>query len=114
MTARALNSATTNYRLDTSTSFSAGLNAGLTQVLSDGSNAYLYGNGRIGELQPSEFAYHLGDALGSVRQLTDSSGGVTLARNFEPYGDVQPSGTGQLTRLERAPICFLFHISFIR
>lgn len=30
--------------------------------------------------------YHLGDALGSVRQLTDSTGNVTLTKNYEPYG----------------------------
>jgi RHS repeat-associated protein len=75
------------------------MNAGLTQVLSDGGNTYLYGAARpsgamrIGELQAGGMAYHLGDALGSVRQLTDASGSVTLARNFEPYGKVL-GGTG--------------------
>ena len=73
-----VNSATTNYALD--------LNAGLTQVLADGTNTYLYGNGRIGELQPGGFMYHLGDALGSVRQLVDEGGVVKMARSFEPYG----------------------------
>ena len=56
---------TTNYTLD--------LNTGLTQVLADGTNAYLYGLGRIGEQQPEGWAYHQGDALGSVRQLTDTA-----------------------------------------
>src|SRR5574341_325255 len=79
--------ATTNYTLD--------LSAGLTQVLSDGSNTYLYGAMRIGELQPGGWAYHLGDALGSVRQLADATGNVTLARNFEPYGNTLSSvGSG--------------------
>jgi len=73
-----VNSATTNYVLD--------LNAGLTQVLSDGTNIYLYGNGRIGELQSGGFMYHLGDALGSVRQLTDANANVTMAQSFDPYG----------------------------
>lgn len=72
------NGVTTNYSLD--------LNAGLTQVLSDGTNTYLYGLGRIGEQQASGFAYHLGDALGSVRQLVDVSGVVQLMRSYEPYG----------------------------
>ena len=57
------------------------LNAGLTQVLSQTVTAnstittstYLYGVSRIGELQSSGFIYHLGDALGSVRQLTDAT-----------------------------------------
>lgn len=74
-----VDSVTTNYVLD--------LNAGLTQVLADGTNTYLYGNGRVGELQPTGFAYHLGDALGSVRQLANSTGTVTLARSYEPYGN---------------------------
>jgi RHS repeat-associated protein len=82
-----VNAATTNYALD--------LNAGLTQVLSDGTNTYLYGAMRIGELQAGGMAYHLGDALGSVRQLVDATGAVTLARNFEPYGSTLGSaGSG--------------------
>jgi len=82
-----VNSVTTNYALD--------LNAGLTQVLADGTNTYLYGNGRVGELQPAGFVYHLGNALGSVRQLTDASGGVTLARSYEAYGTpLTSAGTG--------------------
>jgi hypothetical protein len=75
-----VDSVTTNYILD--------LNAGLTQVLDDGTNSYLYGNGRIGELQPSGFAFHLGDALGSVRQLSDAIGDVTLAKSYEPFGSL--------------------------
>ncbi len=59
---------TTNYTLD--------LNAGQTQVLADGTNANLYGAMRIGELQSGEFAYHLGDTLGSVM----------MARSYEPFG----------------------------
>jgi len=39
-----VNSITTEYALD--------LASGLTQVLSDETNAYLYGAGRIGEEQP--------------------------------------------------------------
>ncbi len=82
-----VNGVTTNYVLD--------LAAGLTQVLSDGTNTYLYGNGRIGELQPGGFEYHLSDALGSVRQLTDTGGNVTLARSYEPFGnDLTSAGTG--------------------
>ncbi len=83
-----VDSVTTDYVLD--------LNTGLTQVLDDGTNTYLYGNGRIGELQPGGFAYHLGDALGSVRQLTDDVGDVTLARSYEPYGsELTSAGTGE-------------------
>ena len=85
----------TPYTVDPSASLRAGLAAGLTQVLSAGGTAYLYGNGRIGEEQPGGRAYHLPDALGSLRQLADSSANVTLARTYEPFGDpLSTVGTG--------------------
>ncbi len=68
---------TTTYVLD--------LAAGLTQVLDDGTNSYLYGNGRIAQVNTGT-EYFLGDALGSVRQMTDGSGVVKLARAYDPYG----------------------------
>jgi RHS repeat-associated protein len=64
------------------------LNAGLTQVLADGLNVYLYGVGRIGEEQPTGWQYHLGDALRSVRELVDPAQGVALALSYEPYGRI--------------------------
>ncbi len=71
------------------------MNAGLTQVLSDGANTYLYGNGRIAQAG-STTEYFLGDALGSVRQLADSAGAVTLTQSYAPYGEVTQSvGTSQ-------------------
>ena len=72
-------SVTTNYVLD--------LNAGLTQVLSDGTTTYLYGNGRVGEYN-GIWTYYAADALGSVRQIVDASGTVQFAQSYEPYGDV--------------------------
>ena len=90
---------TTNYTLD--------LNAGLTQVLDDGTNAYIYGNGRIAQSSivnqqypsgtMSEISYFLGDALGSVRQMTDETGTVTLARTYDPYGNVTSTGGASST-----------------
>ncbi len=83
--------------MDISTSLNAGLNTGLTQALSDGTHDYLYGHGRIAQLDTGALntEYFLGDALGSVRQLTDSSGAVTLARTYDPYGKVNTtSGAG--------------------
>jgi len=74
-----VNGSPTNYTVD--------LAAGLTQVLSDGSKSHLYGLGRIGEEQPGGWQYHLGDALGSGRQLANASAAVTLARSYEPFGD---------------------------
>jgi RHS repeat-associated protein len=82
-----VNGVTTQYTLD--------LNTGLTQVLADGTSTYLYGPTRLGEKQSAGFVYHLPDALGSVRQVTNSTGIVTLTRNYDPYGNVlNTSGTG--------------------
>jgi RHS repeat-associated protein len=79
----------------TPTSYTLDLARSLTQVLSDGMNAYLYGNDRLGEEQPGGWQYYLGDALGSVRQLADASVNVTLTRSYEPFGDpLQTTGTG--------------------
>ncbi len=77
---------TTNYTLD--------LAAGLTQVLDDGTNTYLYGNGRIAQVD-STTEYFLGDALESVRQLADTTGSVTLTQSYSPYGETVTSvGSG--------------------
>lgn len=74
---------TTHYVLDQA--------AGLTQVLSDGTYTYLYGNGRIGQFTAvsaaTDSAYFLTDALGSVRQLANSAGVVTLNESYDPYGE---------------------------
>jgi RHS repeat-associated protein len=72
------------------------LNAGLTQVLADGTNTYLYGLGRIVERQGTANEYYLGDALNSVRQIANDSGTITLARNYDPFGKIaQTVGTAQ-------------------
>ena len=53
---------------------------------------------RVGEEYPSGWQYHLGDALGSVRQLGDASMNITLARTYEPFGDpLSTVGTGTST-----------------
>ena len=75
----------------TVTRYTLDLEAALTQVLSDGSNANLYGVNRLAQVSSSETDYFLGDALGSVRQLVDTSGVVRLAKNYEPYGSAMQS-----------------------
>ena len=69
------------------------LNTGLTQALSDGRNTYLYGNSRIAQVDttdeyfPSASSGHrLGDALGSVRQMTDEDGDISYTAAYDPYG----------------------------
>jgi len=79
----------------TPTTYTLDLNAGLTQVLADGANTYLYGNGRIAEYAGVAAEYYLGDALGSVRQLANGSAGVVSAKTYQPYGSVMGSaGSG--------------------
>jgi len=71
------------------------LNAGLTQVLNDGTSAYVYGAGRIAQTNGTSTEYFLGDALGSVRQLSNSQSNITLAKSYQPYGGVMNSaGSG--------------------
>jgi YD repeat-containing protein len=81
----------TNYKLD--------LYSGLTQVLADGTNTYLYGNGRITQDDGNRIDYFLGDALGNVRQLvsgTAPDAKVILTREYSPYGEiVSQLGTGK-------------------
>jgi RHS repeat-associated protein len=83
------NGQTTHYTMD--------LNAGLTQVLQDGTNTYLCGAGRVAQYGANGPEYYLGDALGSVRQMVDASGNVTLGRNYKPYGGVLSSMGGGAT-----------------
>lgn len=73
------NGVATNYTLD--------LNAGLTQVLADGSNTYLYGVGRIAQYQTT-MQYFGVDALSSVRQLYNSTGQVVANTRYDPFGNV--------------------------
>ncbi len=68
---------TTRYVLDPA--------AGLTQVLADGTNAYLYGAGRIAQYQAS-MQYFGADGLGSVRQIYDASAQVIGSSRYDPYG----------------------------
>jgi len=64
------------------------LNSGLTQVLDDGTNTYIYGLGRIAQTNSTATDYFMTDALGSVRQLTNGSGAITYASAYDPYGVV--------------------------
>jgi RHS repeat-associated protein len=72
----------------TTTTYVMDLNAGLSEVLNDGTNTYTYGLERISQVGTEDTEYFLGDALGSVRQLADDTGAVTLAKDYGPFGDV--------------------------
>ena len=81
----------------TVTTYTLDLNAGLTQVLADGTNTYLYGHGRIAEYAGTTPDYFMGDALGSVRQLSNASKAVTLAQSYQPYGELLSTTGGGAT-----------------
>ena len=50
---------------------------------------------RIAQYSEAGPEYFLGDALGSVRQLVDANGDVTLAKDYKPYGEALTSaGSG--------------------
>jgi RHS repeat-associated protein len=59
--------------------------------------AYSLGTRPIAQ-NTTAWEYLLPDALGSVRQIADSSGNVTLAKSYEPYGTVLTS-TGTATSI---------------
>lgn len=79
--AKAVDSVTTTYVVAV---------LGLSQVLMETAGGesifYLYGHDLLAEESSSGWAWHLGDGLGSVRQLTDDSGQVTLAQGYTPFG----------------------------
>jgi RHS repeat-associated protein len=74
-----VNGIPTNYTLD--------INAPLVQTLSDGTNTYLYGLSRIAQ-HNIDAEYFIRDAVGSVRQLTNSISDVVLERVYEPFGTI--------------------------
>jgi len=79
----------------TLTTYTLDLNAGLTQVLADGGNRYVYGNSRVAQYAGANASYFLADGLGSVRQLADNTGLVTLADRCDPFdGALTSAGNG--------------------
>lgn len=84
-----INGLTTNYVLD--------LNTGLTQVLQDGTNTYLYGINRIAQSTAKQSEFFLADVLGSVRNLSNPLAEITLTQSYTPFGEVlNTSGEGQM------------------
>jgi RHS repeat-associated protein len=76
--------------------FSLDLHAGLTQVIESGSDAFLYGLGRLGGEIAGDWVYYLGDALGSVRGVSEADGGMALARWYTPFGEtLEDAGQGE-------------------
>jgi RHS repeat-associated protein len=80
-----VNGVPTDYTLD--------INQGLTQVLEDGTNRYLYGLQRIGEVQAEGSIYHLEDVIKSVRQLVTNDDEVIEGSAYKPFGTRLENGT---------------------
>jgi RHS repeat-associated protein len=76
---------------DGTTTYAQDLAAPLSQVLSDGTDTYVYGQERLRALGGP---WYVGDALGSVRQTLDDAGGVLGSVRYDPWG-VPTVGTPQ-------------------
>jgi RHS repeat-associated protein len=71
----------------------------IPQVISDGSNSYIYGPGGlpIEQIDTSgDASYYFHDSSGSTRALLDSSGAIGATFTYTPYGALS-SQTGTLT-----------------
>ena len=78
------------------TTFTWDVNASVPQVLDDGDFRYVYGLGRIAEVDGSDNAhYYLADGLGSTIALTDDSGTVENTYEYDPFGAVSASTGSQ-------------------
>ncbi len=60
-------------------------------MLQDGTNTYLYGVNRIAQVSETQTGYFLPDALGSVRDIADENGEITMTQSYTPYGEVMAS-----------------------
>jgi len=107
-TSQTVGGTTTEYVLDTSAGLSAGLAGGPSTALRPGlpevivattggsSTYYVQVGGQIlAQYGSGAWAYALPDHLGSVRQLTNAGGQVTLAQSFDPFGGLfEAAGLG--------------------
>ncbi len=72
------------------TTFTWDVNASVPQVLDDGDFRYVYGLGRIAEVDGSDNAYYyLPDGLGSTMALTDAAGAVENTYEYDPFGAIE-------------------------
>jgi hypothetical protein len=71
------------------------VNQGLPQIAleRDGNNAllrrYSYGARRVSQTAGSNTSYHLYDGLGSLVNLTSSTGSTQWTWSYEPYGQIR-------------------------
>ena len=61
----------------------------LSQILSDGTTSYVYGQERLFGQQSSTRTWYTTDALGSVRQTMNDTGAALGSIAYDPWGQVQ-------------------------
>src|SRR5512145_2872893 len=94
----------------TTTRYTQDLAAPLPQILSDGTQTYVYGHERLFAQQGSARSWYLGDALGSVRATVSSTGAVLAMTGYDPWGTVQGSPIapfGFMGELQQAGMVYL-------
>ena len=72
------------------------LRPGRVLIAADGTatRRYLYGPGPIGE-SDGQWSYYLRDGQGSLRQVADAGGTLTLVRSYKPFGAIlEETGSG--------------------
>jgi RHS repeat-associated protein len=74
------------------TRYTQDLAAPLSQILSDGSTAYLYGLDRLAAQSGGANTWYVADALGSVRRTVSEAGVPQGVISYDPWGTVE-SGT---------------------
>jgi RHS repeat-associated protein len=87
--------ASTGTQASKKTNFLWDVNQGLAQLAleRDGNNAlirrYVYGQRRISQTAGSSTSYYLYDGLGSVANLTSSTGSTQWTWSYEPFGSIR-------------------------
>ena len=71
------------------TTYTWDVNRLVPQVLDDEVEQYLYGLGRISQVESTHSHYYLTDGLGSTLALTDESGDVSNAYEYDVFGAVR-------------------------
>jgi RHS repeat-associated protein len=79
------NGVETRYAVDVA----SGLPRVLQETRSGATTRYLYGLDQLATQDSGTWAYHHPDGLGSVRQMSDASGQVVMARSYTPFGAVK-------------------------
>jgi len=82
-----LNSNTTTFTWD--------VNRSIPQVLDDEALRYIYGIGRIAQVDGADTYYYLSDGLGSTMALTDEDGDVVNDYDYDVFGALRDSSGSQ-------------------